>query len=432
MLTETTALAFLFGTTAGLVGGLLPGMGNLLSLMMIIPFMHNWNPVDVFICFVILVQTSQFVGSLTTIYTGIPGEPTSMPTVIEIKNIKPHEYAGTVALTAVGSFFASVLTIAFCYLASQYFTYSAYLLRTEIILFLLLLSTWMVCNYSSNRSMIVTSGLLLFGGVLGIVGWSNLFSTGILTFGVIELYQGIPTDVVLLCLFVMPQLFQLSNNKDIVKNLPKSIPLVWPRINFIKSFWYSIIGFVGGLVPGMTTILSSQAAYAAAARVTKDPKERIYASETGNNAGAISSMIPMILLGLPLVPSEAIVLAMMQSEGFVPSAESAAAYFQSGTLLFLLSAVLCLILAWPLAASILKILKINLIVVRATIFLVLLTTILFNAFVDKNMMYVIICFGVLSAVGLILRKKDTTSLVFGFFVSSLIIDYGFRMGDLYF
>jgi pheromone shutdown protein TraB len=91
-----------------------------------------------------------------------------------------------------------------------------------------------------------------------------------------------------------------------------------------------------------------------------------------------------------------------------------------------------LILAWPLAASILKILKINLTGVRAAIFLVLLTTILFNSFVDKNMMYVIICFGVLSAAGLILRKKDTTSLVFGFFVSPLLLDYGYRMGDLYF
>ena len=78
----------------------------------------------------------------------------------------------------------------------------------------------------------------------------------------------------------------------------------------------TIIGFFGGLIPGLTTVFSSTAAYNASMLFTKDPVKRIVVSETANNAGAFSMLLPLLIFGVPLIGSEAILLFLMEQKGF--------------------------------------------------------------------------------------------------------------------
>jgi putative tricarboxylic transport membrane protein len=422
-------ISLLIGVVTGVISGLLPGIGNLFSMLILAPFISQWSALNIFICYATLIQIAQFVGSLSTIYTGMPGEASSIPAVTEIKNVPQSRYNEVIAATTIGSWVAATLSIMACWLLAQQFDSVAYFFRTELIFALLIIAIVMICNYSNNSKW-TSIGLLMIGIVFGQVGWSNQFSTSRLTFGITELYQGLPSQVVIFCLFIIPQLYQFRQVKSIKESI--EYRLVIPSLNYLKLVWYSVVGFVGGLMPGLSTVFSSQLAYADACRKTKDPVERIVASETANNAGAVSQLIPLLVLGLPLDGGEAFTLSLMEMRGFLASPASASQYFMLSAPVLLLGSFIGLVVAWPLANKILKLLNLKIIWFRIIISLVFLSYIFWQAHLDRNLAYIIYCMILLSVVGYLLRFKDTAVLIFGFFISDKLFDNSFRIIDLYF
>lgn len=421
--------ALLIGAIAGVISGLLPGVGNLFSMLVLAPFISKWPAIDIFICYAVLIQVGQFIGSLTAVYTGMPGEASSMPTVTEIKHVPASRYSEVIAATTMGSWFAAMLSIVACWLAATQFDTVAYFFRTELILALLIIAIVMVCKYSTNAIRTSVS-LLLIGLIAGQVGWSNQFNTSILTFGMIELYQGLPLQLVVFCLFIIPQLFQFKQANIVMELI--EYRFIVPSLNYLKLTWYSLIGFIGGLMPGMSMVFSSQLAYSVSSRNTKDPVERIVASETANNAGAVSQLIPLLVLGLPLDGGEAFTLALLEMRGFLAAPATAAQYFMMTAPALIMAAFIGLVVAWPLANKILKLLNLKIIWFRIIISTVFLSYIFWQAHLDRNLAYVIYCTVLLSVGGYLLRFKDTAVLIFGFFISDKLVDNSFRIIDLYF
>jgi putative tricarboxylic transport membrane protein len=420
--------AILVGVASGVVGGLLPGFGNLLTMVVLLPFISAWTALDVIICYAVMTQLSQFVGSITSLYTGVPGEPSSMPTVIESKRLTSAEdFSYAASSTALGSAFAAFVTIAACVLALPYLQNVAWFYRTEFILVLMIVATVFVCSTGTQPKR-TNLMLLVLGLLLGSVGWNSTLNTSVLTFGVIELYQGIPTEVVVICLFALPQLLQFVSQSTATAH---RLILKFPEMKFGNLTLYSVLGMIGGLVPGLTTVLSSQIAYAVACKRTDDAKERILASETANNAGAISQLIPLLVLGLPLVASEALTLNLMETTGFMATPLTAATMFMGIVPGLLFATLAGIIFAWPLATRILMFLKMNNQNFRTAIlgFLILIT--LWQAHVDMQLLFVLSCILVLLPFGLVLRKFDTTSLIFGFLISDRMWELSYRMVDLY-
>jgi putative tricarboxylic transport membrane protein len=422
-------ISLLIGVVTGVISGLLPGIGNLFSMLILAPFISQWSALNIFICYATLIQIAQFVGSLSTIYTGMPGEASSMPAVTEIKNVPQSRYNEVIAATTIGSWVAATLSIMACWLLAQQFDSVAYFFRTELIFALLIIAIVMICNYSNNSKW-TSIGLLMIGIVFGQVGWSNQFSTSILTFGIIELYQGLPLQIVVFCLFIVPQLYQFKQINSLTELI--GYRFVVPSLNYLKLAWYSVVGFVGGMMPGLSTVFSSQLAYSMSSRSTKDPVERIVASETANNAGAVSQLIPLLVLGLPLDGGEAFTLALMEMRGFLAAPSTAAQYFILAAPALLLASFIGLVVAWPLANKILKLLNLKIIWFRIIISLMFLSYIFWQAHLDRNLAYIIYCMILLSVVGYLLRFKDTAVLIFGFFISDKIFDNSFRIIDLYF
>ena len=127
-----------------------------------------------------------------------------------------------------------------------------------------------------------------------------------------HLYAGLPMPVVLICLFAIPQMMHHWDT-EINKSINKTYELGRLYIlNPVALFGSTLIGFFGGLIPGLTTVFSSTAAYNASMLFTKDPVKRIVVSETANNAGAFSMLLPLLIFGVPLIGSEAILLFLMR------------------------------------------------------------------------------------------------------------------------
>lgn len=426
---ELDLLVVAYAIFAGLVGGLMPGVGNLMSMLMVAPFVPINSAFDAIVFFTVLTQISQYVGSLTTIYTGLPGEASSMPTVQEVKKLNKSQLSDVIAASAVGSAFGAVFAVTACLALSYYFADVVYVFRTEVILTLLLVAVYMICKTSSNHWLLSTA-LLAAGVLISQVGWNNITNSGFLTFGYMDLYQGIPAELVLLMLFALPQLHQLTQTSS--RSTRIDIAWSWPALNYVRLSWYSLLGFVGGLMPGLTTVFSSQLAYGYASGRTQDPRERIIASETANNSGAVTQIIPLLVLGLPLVPSEAFTLSMMEIKGFIPSATVAAEYFQALVPVLAIAVVAGLALAWPLAHTVLKILNTNINLFRISMIVVLIGSILYQSVLDANTQYVTLCALAMLPAAWLVRKLDTMTLVFGFFIGSRLIDHVLRFGSLHF
>lgn len=423
-------LALLIGISSGLLAGILPGVGVFLVMLMLTPILSTWAPLDIFLCYAAMIQISQFVGSVTTLYTGVPGETSSMPTVLELKRLPQHRLSETIAATSVGSFLAAVLSIALCGVLATHLGEVSYIFRTEIIFVMLVTAIFFVIKYSENTFWV--SGVLFVVGVLlSLVGYNNTIERTILTFGSADLFGGIPIDAIIVCLFVGPQLYQLSSLPlDATARIP--ILFAWPSLNYIKILWYSGLGFIGGLLPGLSTTFSSLLCYNITSRTTQDPYERIIAAETANNAGAVSQLIPMLIFGLPIVASEAITLSLMEVKGFAAGIVPASTYFIGTAPIMVAVAIIGMIMAWPLASRCLFLLRMNMTMFRVGAISTMLIIIIWQAWLDYNMVFVLTCIGVLAVAGWLVRHRDTTCLIFGVLVGDKLLDHSVRLYSLYF
>lgn len=422
-------LFLLIGAGVGLVVGVLPGIGILMAMTICAPFLTHLAPLDIFLFYAAMAQVSQFLGSVTTIYTGIAGEISGMMSTVEVRRLPDEQFADTIAATAVGSFFAAVLSISACWVIASHLAGMSYLLRTELNVALIILALYMLIKYSSS-GVLENIALCVTGIMLGLIGYNSLLETNVMTVGISSLTAGLPSAVVMLCLFTVPQLYQLKSRSYNIRIL---LPVrAWPKLNYLRITQYSVVGFVGGLMPGLSTSFSSMLSYFITCRSTKDPRERIISVETANNAGAVSQLIPLIVFGFALVPSEAIVLSWMEYGGFRPSIAAAASLWSATAWYQIVAAVIGLLAAWPMAQQVIKILNSHVNFLRAAVFSLILLAILYEAYVDYAMVFVLSCLACLLLIGWLVRNKDTTALIFGYFISDRLFEYATRMHALYF
>lgn len=420
------AMGILFGT----VSGLLPGIGHLLVLVLAMPLLWTWSAMEVFLFYVVMVQVSQFLGSLTTIFTQVPGETSSIPLVSELKNIDSDRIPELLASTAIGSFLGMLIAAGICYflLSMLLLSYSSYVYRTEVMMIFLML-TMLVIFYLGKDPWPVKIIMMGIGSLLGIIGYNQVLETNILTFGYTPLMAGIPASLVLICIFAIPQLYSLKKVR--LLHDFKTIPFVCKISSLKLTPSSSLLGFAGGLVPGLATIASSQLAHSWSRLRVQDPVTRVTASETANNAGAISQMIPMLILGLPIVNSEALVLAMMETQGYVAGLTSASAYMTAAIFPLALGGIVALLAAWPFSLMVLKILRTNVVVLRTVAVIFLCSTVFYQAWIDMQMVFYILCFIVLALIGWCLKNYDPVIMIFAYFISERFLDNFARVLILY-
>ena len=305
----------IIGILTGLVSGMIPGIGNFASLLILFPYIIHLEPLQILILYVALTTISQYIGSIPAITFGIPGESSSVPAVIESRNLKsPQEIYQAIVGSAIGSTFGGFIVLLLTWLMLDWLTYSVHFFNTvvQFALYCIVLGT-MVFIFKENKFHINIL-LILAGFGLGMIGYDKWMQVEILTFNSHLLYQGLPMIVVIIVLLGLPEVLKNYSTKISYKNLEHRPSKI--NFNWISNTWYSILGFIGGLAPGLTTTMSSQLAYVDVKSRKSTPVKRIVASETANNAGAFSHLLPLILLGIPLAGSEALVLGLVESKGF--------------------------------------------------------------------------------------------------------------------
>jgi putative tricarboxylic transport membrane protein len=329
-LTLGNLFSCLVGVFIGTLIGVLPGLGPTATIAMLLPITFTMPPVTALIMLAGIYYGSQYGGSTTSILVNVPGEAASVVTTLDGYQMARKGRAG-VALTtsAIGSFFAgTVATLLIALFAAPMAAAALEFGPAEF--FSLIVLGLLAAIVLSRGSLLHAVGMVVLGLLLGLVGSDVNTGTQRFTFGIPQLADGIGFVVVAMGMFGIAEIIRNLEHEEHSSTIASKITSLMPTKEDWKRMIAPIlrgtaIGSALGILPGSGSILGSFAAYAIEKKVSKHGKEfgtgaieGVAAPESANNAGAQTSFIPMLTLGIPSSPVMALMIGAMIIQGIQP------------------------------------------------------------------------------------------------------------------
>lgn len=332
-LTPMNLLFVFVGALLGTLIGVLPGIGPVATLAMLIPITYYLEPTTAIIMLAGIYYGAQYGGSTTAILVNMPGESSSVVTCLDGYQMARQGRAGSaLAIAAIGSLFAGVVAtfliafagptladVALSFGPAEYFSLMVFGLVAAIIL--------------AHGSVLRAFGMMVLGLALGIVGTDVNTGAQRLAFGIPSLVDGIDFVSFAIGLFAVPEILRNLENPEGRSVLAQKISRLWPtRQEFRQAtpaiMRGTVVGSTLGVLPGGGALLSSFAAYMTEKRVAKDPSrfgkgaiEGVAGPESANNAGAQTSFIPLLTMGIPSNVVMALLAGALTIQGIQPGPE---------------------------------------------------------------------------------------------------------------
>lgn len=320
----------LLGCLLGTLIGVLPGLGPLNAVAMLLPISFYLTPTAALIMLAGIYYGAQFGGSTTSILMNMPGETSSIVTCLDGHQMARQGRAGpALAIAALGSVFAGIVATLFIALFAPPLAQVALMFGPAEYVSLMLLGL-IVAVVLAQGSVLAALGMLVFGLLLGTVGIDVVSGAFRMTFGLPELADGLGIVPVAMGLFGVGEIIANLERKEQVGIVEDRIDHLWPSRDDFRRCWPVVLratglGSILGLLPGGGATLASFAAYALEKKLSKDPSrfgkgavEGVAAPESANNAGAQTSFIPLLTLGIPSNAVIALMAGAMMIHGITP------------------------------------------------------------------------------------------------------------------
>ena len=328
--TFTNMFFCLLGVLLGTLIGVLPGIGATATIAMLLPITFQLEPVTSLIMLAGIYYGAQYGGSTTAILINMPGESSSAVTAIDGYQMARKGRAGAaLAIAALGSFFAGTVStllvaifappltsVALQFGAAEYFSLMVVGLVSSIAL--------------ASGSIIKALAMVVLGLLLGLVGTDIYSGTPRFTLDIREYADGLNFVAVAVGVFGIAEILRnLEGEKNRTVLISKVTGLLPTKDDFKQMvapvLRGTVIGSALGILPGGGAILASFASYTVEKRVSKHPEDFGHGSiagvagpESANNAGAQTSFIPLLTLGIPANPVMALMIGAMIIQGIVP------------------------------------------------------------------------------------------------------------------
>ncbi|RYE34302.1 MAG: tripartite tricarboxylate transporter permease [Hyphomicrobiales bacterium] len=310
-LTAQNLMYCFLGCLLGTLIGVLPGIGPAATISMLLPATFALEPATALIMLAGIYYGAQYGGSTTAILVNLPGEATSVVTALDGYQMARQGKAGlALAAAAIGSVVAgTVSTLVIAVFALPLSDIALKFGPAEY--FSLMLLGLVVSVVLASGSLIKALAMIVLGLLIGIVGTD--VNTGDLrfTFGIPELSDGIGIVVLAMGLFGLGEIMRNLEGGDHANAATSHISSLMPSWQDLKDMTAPILrgtglGSVLGILPGGGALLASFAAYSLEKKISKSPErfgkgaiEGVASPEAANNAGAQTSFIPMLTLGIP-------------------------------------------------------------------------------------------------------------------------------------
>lgn len=308
-------LAYAFiGCLLGTLIGVLPGIGPLATIAMLLPATYSLEPVSALIMLAGIYYGAQYGGSTTAILVNLPGESSSVVTVIDGYQMARKGRAGpALAAAGLGSFFAGCVgtlvlaafavpltEVALAFSSAEYFSLMVLGLVGAVVL--------------ASGSLIKAVSMIILGLLLGMIGTDVMSGTYRFTFDVPELTDGIGFIVVAMGLFGYGEIINnLGKHESERQVFTANVKGLMPSKEDFKNLIPAVLrgtglGSILGILPGGGAVMAAFAAYTLEKKTKLKPGEvpfgqgnirGVGAPEAANNAASQTSFIPLLTLGIP-------------------------------------------------------------------------------------------------------------------------------------
>ncbi|CAD7037502.1 tripartite tricarboxylate transporter permease [Pseudorhizobium endolithicum] len=318
------------GVLIGTLIGVLPGLGPAPTVAMLLPLSFGLPPVSGFIMLSGIFYGAQYGGSTTAILINTPGESSAVVTALEGYQMARQGRAGeALAMAAVGSFIAGTIATLIIALLAPPLAKAALLFGPAEYFSLMVLGLIAAIALASG-SVLKAVAMAVVGLLLGLVGTDVTSGVQRYTFGVLDLFDGIAIVALAMGLFAVAEVLRNLDDSEEGHATVAQISGLAAGLKSLHRAMGSIlrgtaIGSLLGILPGGGATLSSFASYAVEKRLSKEPSrfgsgvvEGLAGPESANNAGAQTSFIPMLTLGLPSNPVMALMIGALMIHGIQP------------------------------------------------------------------------------------------------------------------
>ncbi len=320
----------LVGALVGTLIGVLPGLGPVATVAMLLPVTFYLQPVSALIMLAGIYYGAQYGGSTTAILVNLPGENSSVVTCLDGYQMARRGRAGpALAVAALSSLFAGCVATLFIILFAPPLAEVALAFGPAEYFSLMLLGL-IAAIVLAQGSIPKALGMIVLGLVLSSVGTDVNSGGARMTFGIPELADGIGFVPLAMGLFAVGEIIKNLESPEKRSIFTGKITDLWPTREDFRRSWPAAVrgtalGSVLGLLPGGGAMLSSFAAYALEKRLSREPQrfgqgaiEGVAAPESANNAGAQTSFIPLLTLGIPANAVIALMAGAMMIHGIQP------------------------------------------------------------------------------------------------------------------
>jgi putative tricarboxylic transport membrane protein len=301
----------LIGVLLGTLIGVLPGIGPVATIAMLLPTTYALQPVSALIMLAGIYYGAQYGGSTTAILVNMPGESSSVVTCLDGHQMARKGQAGAaLATAALGSFFAG--TVSTVLVAAVSVPLSELALKFGPAEYFSLMTLGLIgAVVLAHGSLLKAIAMILLGLLLGIVGTDVNSGAARFAFGIPELTDGIGVVGVAMGLFGFAEIILNLESTEKRVIIASKVKGLWLNKEQFRKAWPAVLrgtalGSVLGVLPGGGAMLSSFASYTIEKKIAKNPAEfgkgaiqGVAGPESANNAGAQTSFIPLLTLGIP-------------------------------------------------------------------------------------------------------------------------------------
>ena len=302
------------GCLLGTLIGVLPGVGPVATIAMLLPATYALPPVAALIMLAGIYYGAQYGGSTTAILVNLPGEASSVVTTIDGYQMARRGRAGpALAAAGLGSFFAGCIgtlilaafappltELAFKFGPAEYFSLMVLGLIGAVVL--------------ASGSLIKAIAMIILGLLMGLIGTDVNSGVARFSFDIPELTDGVGFVVIAMGVFGYGEIIaNLSLPEDEREVFTSGVTGLFPTAEDFKNMIPAVLrgtalGSILGVLPGGGALLAAFAAYTVEKKTKLRPGEvpfgqgnirGVAAPESANNAGAQTSFIPLLTLGIP-------------------------------------------------------------------------------------------------------------------------------------
>jgi len=299
-------------------------------MSLLLPTTFKSTPEAAIIMLAGIYYGAMYGGSTTSILVNIPGEAASVVTCLDGYQMARQGRAGpALGIAAFGSFIAGTLSIVGLMALAPPLSKIALKFGPPEYFTLMVLGLT-VLIYLAHGSMIKALLMAAFGIVLGLIGLDSINARPRLTFGRLELMDGVGLVPLVMGLFGISEVLlniEQTLRREIFETkikglLPTAKDWLEAKGAIARG---SLLGFFLGILPGGGAVISSFLSYAVEKRLSRHPErfgkgaiEGVAGPESANNAATGGAFIPLMTLGIPPNVVMAMLLGAFMIHGVQP------------------------------------------------------------------------------------------------------------------